>query len=198
MLSKAEVTLYLRGLWLLIKGDATGSRYLDLSDRGFKRSFLAPIACLPALFVSWLWWAKSYQSITGSEVSSSPLFYFRLALVEAICWIIPLILVGLMLHAMKAGRKFTAIVTCTNWLAVPFSYIYAGLILLAFMVPFLQATIALIYLGLLLALVVAYSRVIRFFIRDQALLVFTLVMMLLIPQMLLAEWLQRFLGIYPV
>jgi hypothetical protein len=198
MLSKDEIALYLKGLWLLIKGDAMGSRYLDISERGFKRSFLAPVICLPALFVSWMWWAKSFQAITGQEALREPIFYLRLALVEAICWLVPLILMGLMLQYFKSGHKFTAIVTCTNWLSVPFTYLYAALILIAFILPFLQATIALIFMGLHLGLVIAYSRIIRFFIRDQGLLVFGLVMTLLVPQMLLSEWLQRFLGIYPV
>lgn len=196
MLSKAEVALYLKGLWLLIKGDATGSRYLDLTERGFKRSFLAPILCLPALLVSWLWWAKSYELLTGIAVAAEPIFYLRLALVEAICWIVPLILMGILLLYFKLGSKFSALVTCSNWLAVPFSYLYATLILIAFFIPFLQAVIAMIFMALLLGLVVACSRIVRFFIRDQRLLVFTVVMTLLIPQMILSEWLQRFLGIY--
>lgn len=197
MLSKDEVKLYLKGLWLLIKGDAIGSRYLDLTDRGLKRSFLAPVISLPALFVSWLWWAKTVESVTGYNASQDPLFYLRLALVDAICWMVPIICMGTLLYIFNAGRKFSALVTCSNWLAVPFTYIYACLILIAFAVPFLQPTVALLFMGLLLALVVANFCIIRFFVRDQPLLAFAIVMTLLIPQMILSEWLQRFLGVYP-
>jgi hypothetical protein len=38
---------------------------------------------------------------------------------------------------------------------------------------------------------------VRFFIRDQSLLVSAIVMTLLVPGMLLSEALQRFLGVYP-
>jgi hypothetical protein len=198
MLHRGELSTYLKGLWLLIRGDAMGARYLDLTDRGMVRSFLAPIICLPALCVSWLWWGYSYRQITGSDTNTGAIFYVRLALVEAICWLVPFILMGLLLYAFKAKGKFPAIVTTANWLAVPFSYIYALLILIAFFIPVLQATVAVLFMGLLLALVVSYSRIIRFFIRDQGLLVFAVVMTLLIPQIMLSEALQRFLGIYPL
>ncbi|MNF06962.1 hypothetical protein D3C80_2070270 [compost metagenome] len=61
----------------------------------------------------------------------------------------------------------------------------------------MQGLIAILWLALLLSLVFAFSRIVRFFIRDQSLLVSAIVMTLLVPGMLLSEALQRFLGVYP-
>lgn len=118
-------------------------------------------------------------------------------MVEAICWIVPLLLIGMLLFAFGAREKFTPLVTTMNWLSLPFSYAYAVLILIAFFLPPLQGLIAILWLALLLSLVFAFSRIVRFFIRDQSLLVSAIVMTLLVPGMLLSEALQRFLGVYP-
>jgi hypothetical protein len=84
-----------------------------------------------------------------------------------------------------------------NWLSVPFSYAYSVLILIALLLPSLHGLVAILWFALLLTLVFTFSRIVRFFVRDQPLLVTALVMTLLVPGMILSELLQRFLGVYP-
>ena len=48
-----EVGYYLRGLWLLLVGKAEGFHYLDLTERGFWRSWWAILFCLPPTLLSW-------------------------------------------------------------------------------------------------------------------------------------------------
>ncbi|MGO6905063.1 hypothetical protein ACCS96_33370, partial [Rhizobium ruizarguesonis] len=55
-----EVQYYLAGLWLLIRLDARGFRYLDMSERGVNRSFWAMAWCLPPMGISWLWWRQAF------------------------------------------------------------------------------------------------------------------------------------------
>lgn len=147
--------------------------------------------------VSWLWLRAAFLASYPPGTGTGFIFFFRLAMVEAICWIVPLLLIGMLLFAFGAREKFVPLVTTMNWLSLPFSYAYAALILIAFFLPPLQGLIAILWLALLLSLVFAFSRIVRFFIRDQSLLVSAIVMTLLVPGMLLSEALQRFLGVYP-
>ncbi len=197
MPTASEISLYIRGLWLLLLGNHEGARYLDLTDRGMARSFYSALWCLPAMLISWLWLRAAFLAGYPTGTGTGALFFVRLALVEAICWIVPLLLIGALLLIFGAREKFPPLVVTVNWLSVPFSYAYAALILIAFFIPALQGVIAVLWLALLLSLVFAFSRIVKFFIRDQPLLVSAIVMTLLVPGMLLSEALQRFLGVYP-
>ncbi|NTF30591.1 hypothetical protein G6L88_00680 [Rhizobium skierniewicense] len=197
MPSYSEITLYVRGLWLLLLGDPAGGRLLDLTDRGMTRSFYAALWCLPSMALSWYWWHEAYVSVLPEGIGTGAIFFVRLAMVEAICWMAPLILIGFLLMAFGARQKFPALVVVANWLSLPFSYAYATLILIALLAPSLQGLIAILWFSLLLTLVFCFSRIVKFFVREQPLLVAALVMTLLIPGMILSELLQRFLGVYP-
>ncbi|POO56918.1 hypothetical protein [Agrobacterium rosae] len=197
MPSRSELALYMRGLWLLFLGDPAGGRLLDLTDRGMARSFYAALWCLPSMALSWYWWHEAYLSVLPKGVGTGAIFFLRLAMVEAICWMVPLILIGILLVALGSKGKFPAIVVVANWLSVPFSYGYATLILIALLFPALQGLVAILWFALLLTLVFTFARILKFFIREQPLLVTALVMTLLVPGMILSEILQRFLGVYP-
>ncbi|WP_296083058.1 hypothetical protein [uncultured Agrobacterium sp.] len=193
----SEVAFYLRGLWLLFLGKKEGLRLLDISDRGMLRSFYAALWCMPSMALSWYWWHEAYLSGMPEGVRTGAVFFVRLAIVEAICWMVPLILIGLLLVAFGVRDRFQAIIVVANWLSVPFSYAYSLLIVIALFLPALHGLVAILWFALLLSLVFAFSRILRFFVRDQPLLVTALVMTLLVPGMILSELLQRFLGIYP-
>lgn len=197
MPSASEVSLYLRGLWLLFLGDPAGGRLLDLTERGMFRSFYAALWCLPSMALSWYWWHEAYVATLPRGLGTGGIFFLRLAMVEAICWMVPLILIGVLLYAFGARGKFQAIIVVANWLSVPFSYAYSLLILIALLLPSLHGLVAILWFALLLTLVFTFSRIVRFFVRDQPLLVTALVMTLLVPGMILSELLQRFLGVYP-
>lgn len=194
---RSEVAHYLHGLWLLFLGQPEGGRHLDLTDRGMMRSFFAALWCLPAMAISWYWWHEAYLATFPEGVRTGAMFFLRLAMVEAICWLAPLVLIGVLLMVFGAKEKFTALVTIANWLSLPFSYAYAVLVLIALFLPAMQGLVAILWLALLLTLVVTFSRIVKFFIREQPLLVTALVMTMLVPGMLLSEMLQRFLGVYP-
>lgn len=194
---RSEVSYYLRGLWLLFLGNPEGARLLDISERGMLRSFYAALWCLPSMVLSWYWWHEAYLAVLPEGVGTGGIFFFRLALVEAICWMVPLIMIGLLLAFFGMREKFPAIIVVANWLSLPFSYAYAALILIALLLPRLQGLVAILWFFLLLSLVFSFSRILKFFVRDQPLLVTALVMTLLVPGMILSEMLQRFLGVYP-
>lgn len=192
-----EIKVYLSGLWLLIRGQASGLKRLDVSDRGLMRSFWAILWCLPAMAVSWVWWRTLYLRGMPADTELGGIFFFRLAMLELANWIVPIVLIGLMALVLGLGRKYYAIVVTVNWLSVPFAYAYGVLSLLLMLAPALTGLLSLIWLFLMMALVFSVSRIFRIICGPHPLMVATLTMVLIIPTMLLSDSLERFLGIYP-
>lgn len=192
-----EVQLYLTGLWLLLRHDERGFRYLDLTDRGALRSFWSILFSAPALAVSWLWLRQNYLQSMPEGTAAGPLYIFRLALIEGLNWIVPLVLAGILAWAIGIGTRYSAIVAVVNWLTLPFSYLYGLLILVLLSVPAVAGLIALLWLFLLLALIVVYMRVIQMVCGGHLLTAVAMTMVLLVPSMLLSNAVERFLGIYP-
>ncbi|WP_312222194.1 hypothetical protein [Rhizobium rhizoryzae] len=197
MPSFSEVKLYVLGLWLLVKGDRAGLALVDFTDRGMMRSFWAIVWCIPAIGFSWIWWRLAFLETMPPGFRLGGIFFFRMALLEASNWLVPLVLAGLMALTMGLARQFPAIVFTANWLSVPFSYLYGLLSILLVLMPGLTGLIALIWLGAIVALVVCLSRIFRMIIGPQTLTVATLTMVLIVPSLLLSDVLERFLGVYP-
>lgn len=192
-----EVEFYLMGLWLLFRKDAAGFTYLDLSDRGALRSFWAIAWALPAILVSFIWWQMLFVGTLPEGVGVGGLFYFRLVMVEAMNWVLPVILVGVLCWMIGIGEKFASIVVAANWLSLPVSYSYAVLVLVMMLIPALSGLIALLWFLLMLTLIAVLFRILWMIIGDHILTVATVTMVLLVPSMLIAEMLERYLGVYP-
>ncbi len=197
MPSFAEIQLYISGLWLLVKGDAQGFQRLDLTDRGMMRSFWAVIWCVPPMLISWNWARLAMLEDCPPGTRLGLPFFAKLALIDGMNWIIPLILVAVLCMTLGLRGRFPAIVAISNWLSVPFSYGYAVLIVIAFLLPGSEGFIALLWLVLLLGLVFSLSRILRMILGPQPLIVATMAMTLIIPSLLLSDALQTFLGVAP-
>lgn len=193
-----EVQYYLAGLWLLIRLDARGFRYLDMSERGVNRSFWAMAWCLPPMGISWLWWRQAFLRSMPPEADVDFAFYFRLGLVELANWFVPLVFAGLLLLAFRMGERFAPVVVSINWLGVPLSYINGLLLALVFFLPGSVGLVSLLLLAFMLAQVFVLARILRMICHGHALMVGALTLVLLVPSMILSEYLQHFLGIYLV
>lgn len=193
----SEIKLYLLGLWLLVKGNRAGFQYIDLTDRGMMRSFWAIVWCLPAIGLSWFWWRLAYQQGLPPSQSIGGIFFVRMAMLEMANWLVPLVLAGVLALLLGIGRYFPAIVFVTNWLSVPFSYLYGLLSLLLIAVPGLTGLIALVWLGAIMALIISLSRIFRMLLGEQRLMIATLTMVLIVPSLLISDVLERFLDVYP-
>ena len=192
-----EFKSYIQGLWLLVRQNPAGFRHLDLSERGSLRSFWAMGYAAPAIFLSWMWWRSAYLAAMPAEAKAGGLFFFRLALIEAINWIVPLVLVGILAWLLGMGSKFSSVVVAINWLAVPLSYGYGALILLTMLMPGLSGLVALLWFMLLLLVITAYFRVLRMICDGHTLTAAAFTMLLLVPTILFSDMLERFLSVSP-
>jgi hypothetical protein len=192
-----EVEFYLTGLWLLFKQDPGGFSYLDLTDRGATRSFWSILWASPAILISFAWWRILYLQGMPEDTETGALFFFRLVMVEASNWLFPLILLGVLCWLSGIGEKFSSMVVVINWLALPVSYSYGLLVLLMMFVPALAGVVAFLWLMLMITLIAALFRIMRMIVGDQLLMVSTIIMVLLVPSMIIAEVLERYLEVYP-
>jgi hypothetical protein len=192
-----EIEIYLKGLWLLVKQDPTGFSHLDFSDRGAARSFWSIAWALPAILLSFAWWRVLFLEGQAAGTTTGVLFFFRLALVEAANWLVPVILLGLLCWMVGLGEKFASLVVVINWLALPASYAYGLLVLIMMLMPSLSGLVALLWFLLMVTLIAILFRIVRMIIGDHLLTVSTIIMVVLVPSMILAEVLERYLGVYP-
>lgn len=195
MPSLKEVELYLTGLWMLLKQDPGGFRYLDLTDRGAMRSFFAMIFALPAMGLSWYWLMLVYLNNQPEGATVGADYFLRVAMIEAINWILPLVLAGLLAWTIGIGERFSAIVAATNWMTVPFSYLYGVLILLMLLMPSLAGLVVLVWFVLMLVLVFTYMRVMQMICGGQTLTAAALTAVLLVPAIIVNDALQTFLEV---
>lgn len=190
-----EVRIYLRGLWLLMLGDPAGFGMLDLTPRGSLRSFWAAVWCLPSMILSCLSARANFLEAMPPETEAGGLFLFRVAMTEAIGWLFPLLLSGMVLAIAGYGNRFNALVTTTNWLSVPFSYATALMLLVVLLFPGMWGVIALPWLALVCVLLIALERIFRMICGDHTVLIVSLVLVQFVPAIFLSDWLSGFLGI---
>ncbi len=192
-----EIEIYLKGLWLLVKQDPAGFSHLDFSDRGAARSFWSIAWALPAILLSFAWWRVLFLEGQATGTATGPLFFFRLTLVEAANWLVPVILLGVLCWMVGLGEKFASLVVVINWLALPASYAYGVLVLIMMLLPGLSGLVALLWFLLMVTLIAILFRIVRMIVGDHLLTISTIVMVVLVPSMILAELLERYLGVYP-
>lgn len=192
-----EIEIYLKGLWLLVKQDPAGFSHLDFSDRGAARSFWSIAWALPAILLSFAWWRVLFLEGQATGTATGPLFFFRLTLVEAANWLVPVILLGVLCWMVGLGEKFASLVVVINWLALPASYAYGVLVLIMMLLPGLSGLVALLWFLLMVTLIAILFRIVRMIVGDHLLTISTIVMVALVPSMILAELLERYLGVYP-
>ncbi|AYC99461.1 hypothetical protein [Neorhizobium sp. NCHU2750] len=197
MPSFPEVRHYITGLWMVFKGDRHGLKHLDLTDRGMMRSFWAFVWCLPAMFIYWNGVRYAFLQAGPQGATAGLPFFLRLFMIEALNWVLPLVLLGALCLFLRTERKFPPIVAATNWLSVPVSYAYAALTLMLFIAPRVAGLIAVLQLALLATTIFAISRVVRQICGPQPLVIAAMLVVLLVPSLIISDLLQSYLGVSP-
>ena len=193
-----EVLYYLNGIWLLIRKKQEGFNWLDLSWRGLKRSFWAFAWCLPALAVIWASWRLYYIGNMPQGTTAGAEFVLKMLVIDIIGWLFPLVLIAALSGPLGYARHLVAIVTASNWIAVPFAYATA--------IPFavtLVAPSAGVFGGLLLYAVFGESIVLQYLLMwmctgRQGLLAAAITALFVLPPLLVGQSLQKFFGTLPV
>lgn len=143
-----EVERYLRGLILLARNRSDGFKAFDISADGFWASFWAIVYSVPAMATTWASYRLAFLQNSDESAQAGAGFICRLAVVDVLTWIVPLLLLAFVARPLGVSRHFVRYVIVTNWLGLVTSYAMAVPSLLRLLLP--QAAIA----GALLSIVV--------------------------------------------
>lgn len=135
----------MRGLWLLLIGKSEGFQFLDLTERGFWRSWWAIPFCLPPTLLSWASFRLYFLAQVPQGTETGPSFFFKLAVVETANWLIPLLVVLVLARVAGFSRVALPLIIAFNWLSVPLQWAYVPVSLLQIWAP-ADTSAALLYL----------------------------------------------------
>jgi hypothetical protein len=130
-----DVEYYLRGLWLVIRGKRDGFLWLDMSERGFWRSWGAIFFCLPPMLLGWAGLRVYYLATMPVGVSAGPSFVFKLFWVDASSWVVSYSALVLAMRLTGYAARIRPMMIAINWLTVPVQWAFAPLSLVEIMAP---------------------------------------------------------------
>jgi len=189
-----EVGYYMQGLWLLLAGKAEGFQYLDFTERGFWRSWWAILFCLPPTLLSWASFRLYFLTQVPQGTPTGPLFFVKLAVIEAANWLIPLLVVLVLARIAGFSRAALPLIIAFNWLSVPLQWAYVPVSLLQIWAP-ADASAALLYLFTLGTYVFITYKVAVAILGGQKFPAFVLVMVVFSVPLMVQSQLLTVLGL---
>ncbi|MCF3639172.1 hypothetical protein LXM94_04255 [Rhizobium sp. TRM95111] len=193
-----EVLHYLTGIWLLIRHQQDGFRWLDLSWRGLRRSFWAFVWCLPALAVIWASWRLYFLGNMPEGTTAGPGFFAKMLAIDIIGWLFPLVLIAALAGPLGYARHLTTIVTASNWMAVPLAYLTAVPFAVTLIAPSAGAFAGLLLYAVFGASIILQYRIVWMCTAKQGLLAAAITALFVMPPLLVGQSLQKFFGTLPV
>lgn len=164
-----EVVIYIQGLWLLVVGREEGFGYLDLSSRGFWRSWWALFYCIPTSLLSYAAVKSGIAAMQDPSVIIGGDFYLKLAIVDLSGTLAGTLALFAIARFGGFGQHAMAIVIVLNWLAVPLQWVFSIDSLVQLYVPGSESFAGMIdVIYLLLSATLAY-RLINRIVGGQAL-----------------------------
>ncbi|QKV19422.1 hypothetical protein [Oricola thermophila] len=110
------------GVARIVRGDPDALSDMDISADGFWRSFQAIPAAMPALIFAWTTEARQIRAAGAADSVLS--MVARMAFLEILFWILPVIALAFVLRALGMSRRFPHLIIARNWLTVLTSYIF--------------------------------------------------------------------------
>jgi hypothetical protein len=190
-----EALHYLKGVVLLLRMKPSGFQWLDLTERGLRRSFWAIVWCFPLMIPNWIWWHGIFADYTVPGAVSGPAFYARMALIELCLWFLPYLTVGLVMFLRDARGRFDVVVIAMNWLNLPI-YLVTGVIAILEIVLPLPISFWYYVMQLqLMAIVAAQFMIFYMIAKRQWGEALTWTLASVIPSIIASVWLNDFLGV---
>ncbi len=190
-----EVLFYLRGLWLILFNPAEGARRLDLSPRGFIRSFWAIAYCAPPILLSWAAYRFDYLAGRPVGTTTGPDFFLKLGMVELLTWLVPLVAIGAVMVAAGFGDRLFDVLVTFNWLTVPITWMMSIYSLLSILSPDNSSSIVLVYLMLSMVMLAVQFLVFHGLLLGQKLLVSAILLTNIVTTIYVSWKLQVWLGL---
>lgn len=156
-----EIGYYLHGIRLLLEGRLEGLKWLDFSERGFWRSWWAPVFCLPPMLLNWAGVRIYYLSLMPVGASAGPSFIVKLAILDISNWLLGYLALAVAMTISGYAAFVRPMIVAVNWLSVPIQWLGIVVSLALIFAPHNTDLYFSILLVLLLVSAVAYFLVIR-------------------------------------
>ena len=192
-----ELQRYLTGVYLLLKQKPEGFGWLDLTVRGFARSFWAFLWCLPAFAVIWASWRLYYLASMPADTPAGLTFFVKLLAIDVAGWLLPLLLLAALARPLGYAQYLATVVTASNWIAIPFAYAAALPFALTLVLPTSAPFAGLLLYAVFGASVVLQFRLVWMCVGRQTLLAAAMTAIFVLPPMIVGQELQRLLGTLP-
>lgn len=153
----SEIQQSLTGAWRLMMGRSDGMRLLNTSVDGFWESFYAIVIAAPALAIGWVASANDLQLMETPGSKGS--IVVRLALIDLVVWILPLVLLALVVRRIGIADRFVHYVVSGNWASALLIWMMLPPSILRLVAPAASDFASLLSLGLfLLSLVLSWRQ----------------------------------------
>ncbi len=159
MPSFEEIQHYFSAVWRTMTGHPEALNNLNTDADGFWRSFYAILIALPPMLIGWVEIAARLTD--GDETALRLINTVKLATIDMIVWLLPLLIIGFLSRSLGLERRFSTYVVATNWATALFAWIYAPLSFLNLLLPDLSPVFAGIGFGLFLATLALSYRLTR-------------------------------------
>ena len=159
MPSFEEIQYYFSAVWRTMTGHPEALNNLNTDADGFWRSFYAILISLPPMLIGWVEIAARLTD--GDETALRLINTVKLATIDMIVWLLPLLIIGFLSRSLGLERRFSTYVVATNWATALFAWIYAPLSFLNLLLPDLSPVFAGIGFGLFLATLALSYRLTR-------------------------------------
>lgn len=171
--SSGEVGNYLTGIARMAFGDAEGLKFLDLTTRGFWRSFWAFAYSLPAYCVVWI--ADRNSLLTAQPETQAGFGYLVSSATTDVAGIaLALLAVALLARPLRMSNRFAQWVIVGNWLSLPIAYVMAPINWLAVGIPGAEGIAAALTILAIVGVLVISVRVYRVALGGDGMLAFGL------------------------
>lgn len=159
MPSFEEIQYYFSAVWRTMTGHPEALNNLNTDANGFWRSFYTILISLPPMLIGWVEIAARLTD--GDETALRLINTVKLATIDMIVWLLPLLIIGFLSRSLGLERRFSTYVVATNWATALFAWIYAPLSFLNLLLPDLSSVFAGIGFGLFLATLALSYRLTR-------------------------------------
>ncbi len=132
--SSQEIRIYLTGIVKMARGDATGLNHLDVSMRGFWRSFWVLPLCLPAFAMFWIA-DRNALVADHPDMETGFGFFVKVALTDLAGILLSLLAVAVLARPLNMTDRFVQWVIAGNWLSLPLAYFMAAVTWLSVKMP---------------------------------------------------------------
>ena len=189
-----EVNRSFKGTLDLLNSRAEGLKSFNMSERGFWRSWWAVLFCLPPTLLSWASFRLYFLTQAPQGTTTGPIFFLKLAVVEAANWLIPLLIVLVLARIAGFNRAALPLVVVLNLLSVPLQWAYVPVSLIQIWAP-ADTSAALLYLLTLGSYVFITYRIAVSILGGQKFPAFVLVMVVFSVPLMVQSQLLTMLGL---